>query len=102
MDEQQNYTEEEFEQYEALLRQHEEEMRAKGLDPNMVQPGMVVCMSMYFYRAPANVNHFPLQHTHFENLFSEMMSTIFFCHNALFSLLDRLLQVYCMWEREGE
>lgn len=41
VDEQQNFTDEEYQRYEQMLREHEERMRAQGLDPNMVQPGMV-------------------------------------------------------------
>ncbi|WAR02799.1 NUCB2-like protein [Mya arenaria] len=39
VDEEQNYTEEELERYEQMLREHEERARAQGIDPN--QPGMV-------------------------------------------------------------
>lgn len=41
VDEEQNFTDEEYERYEQMLREHEEKMRAQGLDPNMAQPGMV-------------------------------------------------------------
>ncbi|KAL4225637.1 hypothetical protein ACF0H5_016326 [Mactra antiquata] len=41
VDEEQNFTDEEYERYEQMLREHEERMRAQGLDPNMAQPGMV-------------------------------------------------------------
>jgi len=40
VDEEQNFTDEEFKRYEQMLREHEERMRAQGIDPN--QPGMVV------------------------------------------------------------
>ena len=42
MDDEEIYTDEEYENYEKMLREHEERMRQQGLDPNMVQPGMVV------------------------------------------------------------
>ena len=40
VDEQQNFTDEEYARYEQMLREHEEQMRQQGMDPNF-QPGMV-------------------------------------------------------------
>ncbi|XP_052235551.1 nucleobindin-2-like isoform X2 [Dreissena polymorpha] len=39
VDEQQNFTEEEYQRYEQMLREHEERMRSQGFNPN--QPGMI-------------------------------------------------------------
>ncbi|XP_060566152.1 nucleobindin-2-like isoform X1 [Ruditapes philippinarum] len=41
VDEEQNFTDEEYQRYEQMLQEHEAKMRAQGLDPNLAQPGMV-------------------------------------------------------------
>ena len=46
VDEEQAYTDEEFQRYEQMMAEHEQRMRQQGLDPNMVQPGMVVCHTL--------------------------------------------------------